>query len=98
MNRHGEKAMAHWKRWLPTRFSRITEPETFFTNLGEEIEIRKQELTAAIAGDDPPNESYMEKLGRLGEAELTAEGQALRELALLEPEPGAPGAENEPKA
>jgi hypothetical protein len=97
MNRHGEKALAHWKRWLPMRFSQIKDPEAFFTALGEEIEARKQELTLAIAGDDPQNETYMEKVGRLGEAELTAEGQALQELALLDPEPGARGAEEESK-
>jgi len=43
-------------------------------------------LAQALAGEDLPGEGYLDKLGRLQMARVTAESQALRELALLEPE------------
>jgi hypothetical protein len=86
MNRHGATAMRHWKRWLPAQFAAIGDPEAFFTQLGEEIQSRIDELTFDFAGDDPPGETYLGKLGRLNMAAFLAESQALRELALLPPE------------
>ncbi len=89
MNEYGTMAQRHWKRWLPTRYSQIPDPDKFFATLGEEIQTRVQELSTALAGNDPPKEEYLEKVGRLNMARLNAEGQALRELALLEPESDA---------
>ena len=86
MNAYGARAQDHWRRWLPTRYSQIQEPETFFADLGDEIQTRVEELTRGLAGEDRPGESYLEKLGRLNMAKLAAEEQALRELALLDPE------------
>lgn len=86
MNAYGTMAQKHWRTWLPKRYSQIPDPETFFADLGEEIQARVEDLTTALAGKDEPGETYMEKLGRLNMAKFNAEGQALRELALLEPE------------
>jgi hypothetical protein len=88
MNQYGRRASDHWKRWLPERYSQLPDPETFFGQLGEEITERVRALSDALAGDDPPGEAYLGKLGRLNMTRLAAEGQALREMALLEPEPG----------
>jgi hypothetical protein len=38
MNHYGAQAMRHWRSHLPTRFAQITDPETFFTDLGEQVE------------------------------------------------------------
>jgi hypothetical protein len=86
MNRYGEMASQHWQQWLPTRFRALENPTEFFTNLGEEISARIHELSQAIAGDDPPGEEFLAKVGRLNMARANAESQVLRELALLEPE------------
>ena len=86
MQRYAAIARDHWRQWLPKRFSEIQDPETFFVALGEEIEQRVEELSQALAGDDPPGEQYLEKVGRLQMAKANAESQALREMALLEPE------------
>ena len=88
MNRFGTIAQQHWSRWLPTRFASIENREEFFSKLGDEIELEVQQLEMALAGNDPPNEKGLEKLGRLNMARFNAEGQILREMALLEPEPG----------
>ena len=86
MQKYAAIARDHWKRWLPKRFSEIENPETFFSELGEEIEQRVDELSQALAGSDPPGEQYLQKVGRLQMARANAESQALREIALLEPE------------
>jgi hypothetical protein len=89
MNQYGSIAKRHWQKWLPLRFSKIEDPDSFFSELGEEIQQRIEELSDAIAGNDPPGETYLQKLGRLNMAKQNAESQALKELALLEPEPSA---------
>lgn len=86
MNPYGAIAAKHWKEWLPDRYNRIQDPDSFFSKLGEEIQVRVQELSRALAGDDPPGETYMQKLGRLNMAHQNAESQVLRGMALLEPE------------
>lgn len=86
MNPYGAKARNHWQKWLPKRYSQLEDPESYFSNLGEEIEARVEELSQAIAGSDPPDETYHEKLRRLNMAHFDAEAQALREMALIEPE------------
>jgi hypothetical protein len=86
MNRYGEIARQHWQQWLPKRYRALENPTQFFTNLGEEISTRIHEVSQALAGEDPPAEQYLQKLGRLNMARANAESQVLRELALLEPE------------
>jgi len=66
--------------------------------LGQQAEQQIEELAAALAGDDPGGEDYLEKLGRLRMARFTAEAQVLRESVLLPPEPGHPDAENDDTA
>ena len=46
-------------------------------------------LADAIAGKDRPGESYLEKLGRLNQAQFDAESEILREMVLI-PEPEEP--------
>jgi len=98
MNRYGARAQKHWKRWLPTRYGQIPDPDNFFASLGDEIRVRIEELSEALAGDDRPGETYLQKLGRLNMARLNAESQAMQEMALLEPEPGADPDEDSPAA
>lgn len=80
MNKYGAIAHAHWQKYLPAQYSRLSDPQSFFEDKGQEIEARVEELSQAIAGDDPPGESYLAKAGRLKEAQLTAESEALKEL------------------
>ena len=94
MNRYGRLAQQHWAKWRPNQLSQIPDPETFFTDLGEEVETQIEALEIALAGEDPGGEDYLEKVGRLRNARMTAESQVLREMVLLEPEPGHPDAED----
>ena len=89
MNHYGVTAKRHWERWLPIRYAAIQDPDNFFSTLGEEVAKRIADLTLDLAGDDPPREDYLVKVGRLNMARLQAEEIVLREQVLLSPEPGA---------
>jgi hypothetical protein len=95
MNRYGRLAQRHWAKWRPNELRQIPDPEEFFTRLGLDVEAQVEELAATLAGDDPGGEDYLQKLGRLRMARLTAESQVLREQVLLPPEPGHPEAEDD---
>ena len=88
MNRYGILAREHWKAHLPKRYRALTEPETFFTELGDQIEQRVDELMEAkrpALGND-----YLQNLQGLNWAKKEAEDEALRELAFLAPEEESP--------
>ncbi len=85
MNQYGAQARRHWQTFLPERYRQIEDPQTFFTDLGQQITSRIDGLKAGFAGPDPVGETYLEKLGRLNMAELRAREQALHEM-LPDPE------------
>ncbi|HUA03821.1 MAG TPA: hypothetical protein VMB27_07965 [Solirubrobacteraceae bacterium] len=80
-------AIRHWETTDPGRFQQIPESDrdTFFTELGERAEMAIQRLQDQLAGPDPPEESYLEKVGRLNMARLQAEERVLAELILIPP-------------
>lgn len=88
MNQYAAMAERHWRRWLPSRVAAMDDPSSFFSDLGEDAAEQIEDLTAELAGDDPPGETYMEKVGRLNMARLRAEELVLPETVLLPPEPG----------
>src|ERR1700710_3153545 len=75
-----------WRNGRPTHLIQIADPETFFTRVGEQTAVDIDQLTTDLAGQDPPGEDYLTKLGRLRMARFTAEAQILRETVLLPPE------------
>jgi len=89
MNHYGSMAQRHWARWLPGRFAMIENPNSFFSDLGNQASDRIAELAGRFAGDQPPGEGYLDRVGRLGQARRQAEEIVLHEMILLEPEPGA---------
>ena len=54
MNRYGAMARAHWARWLPQRYATISDPDSFFSTLGQETEQQIDALATELAGDDQP--------------------------------------------
>jgi len=95
MNHYGDMARRHWARWLPHQYAAIEDPDSFFSDLGSRASARIDELAYQLAGDDPPGEGYLAKVGRLGQARRQAQEIVLPEMILLEPEPGAD--EDEPE-
>ena len=86
VNVYGERAMEHWRRWLPARYATIRDPEAFFSTLGLQAESQVLDLAEQLEGPDLPGEGYLEKVGRLNMARMQAEELVLREVILLEPE------------
>jgi hypothetical protein len=93
MNSYGRQAMEHWRRWLPARYRSITDPETFFSMLGQQAESQILDLAEQLEGPDLPGEGYPEKVGRLNMAKKQAQEWVLREVILLDPEPQTAGAD-----
>jgi len=89
-SRYVSLARRYWETYLPSRVAAIpqTDRTEFFRSLGRQVAREVEELTPSLAGQDPDNEQYLEKVGRLRNAEMRAEEQALAELVYLEKEPG----------
>jgi len=86
MNQYATTARRHWERWLPQRFQSIPNPTEFFADLGEQVASQIEDLEVKLAGEDPPGENYLAKVGRLSNARQRAEEMVLREQVLLAPE------------
>jgi hypothetical protein len=87
--------MRHWTQFNPERVAAIADPEAFFTALGEEVMREIETLAHTLEGQDPPGETYLEKVARLNTARFTAEGEVLREMVLIA-SPGQEGEDEEP--
>ena len=86
MNRYSVMARSHWARWLPQRYATNSDPDSFFSTLGQETARQIDQLAAELAGDDQPGEGYLEKAGRLAAARSQAEEIILPQQVLLPPE------------
>ena len=80
MNRYGAQAQRHWQTHLPQRYRQIEDPENYFAELGEQISDQIEATARQIAGPDPANEGYLDKVSRLNMARHSAEAQVLREM------------------
>lgn len=98
MNKYGDQALEHWRTFLPTRFAAIEDPETYFTDWGEEIGSQIIELADQLAGPTPAGEEFMQRVGRLNMARMQAEEKVLTEQVLLPAEPGSPMDEDSDQA
>lgn len=88
MNEYGRMALDHWRRWRPMEFSTIEDPQEHFSILGQQAQLQIAELADQLAASDPVGEGYLEKVGRLNNAKTRAQEVVLRELILVDPEPG----------
>jgi len=86
MNQYGQQAMNHWRAIAPVRFAEIENPQTFFELLGERVLTQVAALSGSLEGPDLPDETYLQKVGRLRMARLQAEEVVLSELVWIEPE------------
>ena len=80
MNTYGHRAMLYWSRHRPRALAGMTEPETFFEDLGERIAAEVEDLEQRLGGETPPGESFQERAGRLNMARTMAEERVLAEL------------------
>ena len=86
VNRYGVIAQRHWARWLPRQYAAISDPETFFTTLGEEAARQIDGLTDELVGEIIRSDSYLAHVGRLFAARAIAEELILPQRVLPEAE------------
>jgi len=86
MNRYGVIAQRHWARWLPRQYAAISDPESFFTTLGEEVARQIDDLTDELAGEIGQGDSYLARVGQLLAARAIAEELILPQRVLSEAE------------
>ena len=87
VNRYGVIAQRHWARWLPKQYAAISDPESFFTTLGEEVARQIDDLTDELVGEIGQERlDYLAHVGRLFAARAIAEELILPERVLPEAE------------
>ena len=86
MNRYGVIAQRHWAQWLPRQYAAITDPESFFTTLGEEVARQIDDLTDELVSEIRQSDSYLAHVGRLFAARAIAEELILPQRVLPDPE------------
>ncbi len=91
MNEYGAMARDHWRRWRPASYAEITDPDSYFTDLGDRVAQEISGLWAELRArsGNPPGEDYIARVGRLNALRKQAEEIVLADLVLLPPEPGA---------
>src|SRR5207247_498548 len=86
VNRYGVMAQRHGARWLPKQHAAISDPESFFTTLGDEVARQIDDLTDELAGEIKQSDSYLAHVGRLFAARAIAEELILPQQVLPEAE------------
>ncbi|MFJ4761668.1 TnpV protein [Kocuria marina] len=84
MNTYGKTAQQNWMTLAPSAYQQIENPEQHFTMLGQDAMAQVQQLQTQIAGPDPMDEGYLQKVGRLQAAKNQAE-EVVRENLLTPP-------------
>ena len=73
MNPYGHRIRQVWTDLVPDRVARMTDPETFFASLGEQIAEQVAQLTQTLTGPAPQQEPYPARVGRQTAARMQAE-------------------------
>jgi hypothetical protein len=89
VNQYGAIARQHWKRWRPASYAAISDPQTYFTDLGERAADAITRLQAQMRAQEgnPPGEDYLARVARLNAIRKQAEEIVLADLILLPPNP-----------
>jgi hypothetical protein len=83
MNKYGSLAQDYWKRADRTRYEELSDPETFFEELGEQVLTQVDRLLNVMERDAPADEDYLGKVGRLNALRNQAEEIAMTELVYI---------------
>jgi hypothetical protein len=89
MNPWGRDAMEHWQTHLPDRYRALTDPETYFTNLGEQADARYLEIRDGLLAGLNPNDGtigWAEFQDRVAQADQTARTLVETEMIYLPPD------------
>ena len=65
MNKYATMLKDQWTQADPEMVASLEDPETYFSQLGEQAAEQVADLSLNLAGPDKPGEEYLEKVGRL---------------------------------
>ncbi|QRZ61805.1 TnpV protein [Rothia sp. ZJ932] len=83
MNEYGRQAQKNWELLAPQATKEILNQDpNFFHNLGEQAHEKVVELSRQLAGQDLPEETFLEKLGRLNMSKLQAQEIVSHEMLM----------------
>ena len=78
MNRFGQQMLQHYQDHRPQELATLTDPQSHFTRLGQQLEQSIEDLARDKAGQAPPQESYLQRVRRLTTARAEAESEVMR--------------------
>ena len=82
MDQLGFQAMKHAQQYCPERFGRLADPISFFYDLGEQMRDRVMEWEEALDSQAPPDESWIDRVGRLNRDRRETEVAVYSEMFL----------------
>ena len=77
MNRYGLRAQRYYARWAPKALAEISDPETFFTELGELIQGQVLLISQEMESTLDPTAPYLERVSQLRAVQRDAEEVAM---------------------
>lgn len=90
INRYGQTAMDYWKTWLPTRYSLLKDPNSYFASLGEQVKnLIESGCLDWTARDHEKldSEDYLKRLGQLNAIRASVTEMVMADLVYLDSEP-----------
>lgn len=91
MTSHATLAERYWTTYLPSRVEEATDPDALWRELAQQVyamvAAALPKAEAAVKAE-MPNATYPELVGLLRSARSALEEDALRQIVLLDPEPG----------
>lgn len=80
MNKHGQHAMETMKNHDPETFKEIQDPQTYFSNLGKQIEGEIGEVLEGLIQRDTRGQSTLEIFGTVNMAKMRARELVYQEM------------------
>ncbi|WP_432477202.1 hypothetical protein [Nocardioides sp. GXQ0305] len=70
----------HWRHHLPNAYSRIEDRPRFFGRIADEAQSQLEDLEEALRGEEPPGETFAQRMARYQAARTAAEEIVVREV------------------
>lgn len=83
MNKYAVMARDYWMKADRARYDELTDPTTFFEELGEQILTTVDSLLMQLEQNRPADESYLETVGRLNSQRKQAEEIVMTDLVYI---------------
>lgn len=80
MNKYGLIAQDHWKKYAPTRYATLTNPDEYFQSVGESAATQIDQIASGLERQLDPDLPYLERVGQLNSIRLQAEEAVLNDL------------------